>query len=159
MYCETFIDDASYAAVEHIRPKSVFPELVLEWFNLGLACQRCNTNKGDYWTDDVGLQVVNPYVDSVADHLVFIGPLVVSAVDSTRGVNTIRKLRFEQRDDLFISKMKRIQELESRIRLWHRESNAELKELLAEDVASALDPAREFAGSLRAYALSRGFNF
>lgn len=157
IYCEAFVDDVSYSAVEHIRPKSVFPELVLDWTNLGLACQRCNTNKGDFWTEDIELQLLNPYVDLVADHLEFIGPLVVAADESSRGVNTIRKLKLE-RDELVLSRMKRIQDVDFRIRLRRRESRPDYKQLLAEDVLDALDQKREFSASLRAFATLRGFD-
>ena len=158
MYCEGFIDDVAYAAVEHIRPKSTHPELVLEWTNLGIACQRCNTNKGDYWTDLAELQLLNPYVDRVADHLQFVGPIVVSAGGSSRGVNTVRVLKFFDREDLLVSKMKRIEDLDLRIRLWRRESNEEVKILLAEDIQDAIGPGREFSASLVAFASLQGFD-
>jgi uncharacterized protein (TIGR02646 family) len=157
IYCEVITDDASYSAVEHIQPKSVFPGRVLDWENLGLVCPRCNTNKRDYWTDDSRLQILNPYRDEVLAHLEFLGALVLASNDSSRGVNTIRQLKFDTRDDLVISKMKRIQELESRIRTWRGEQRPEFRELLAEDVRDAFSPVREFSATLRAFAESRGF--
>ncbi|WP_175496106.1 HNH endonuclease [Curtobacterium sp. YR515] len=157
MYCEVLTDDAAYSAVEHIKPKSVFPELVLVWENLGLVCPKCNTNKRDYWTEDGSLQILDPYRDDVPAHLDFLGPLVLASNESSRGVNTIRKLKLDTREDLVISKMKRIQELESRIRVWNSESRAEFKKLFAEDVREAFAPAREFSATLRSFAESRGF--
>ena len=44
MYCESKMEHISYAHVEHIKPKSKFPELEFEWTNLGFSCQICNTN-------------------------------------------------------------------------------------------------------------------
>lgn len=44
-YCERR-QEASLA-VEHIQPKSLHPELVLEWENFLLACSVCNSVKGD----------------------------------------------------------------------------------------------------------------
>jgi len=44
-YCEMKID--SNLDVEHIRPKTTYPELELEWDNFLLACRNCNSTKGD----------------------------------------------------------------------------------------------------------------
>jgi hypothetical protein len=157
MYCEGSIDDVSYSAVEHIRPKKIYPDLVLEWTNLGIACQRCNTNKGEYWTDTSDQILLNPYVDAVADHLKFVGAMVVAVIGSSRGVNTLRKLKFDQRDDLVITKMKRIQEIDTRIRLWHQQTDPEMKALFAEDLREALAPTREYSATLVAFASQQGF--
>lgn len=158
IYCESIIDDVSYAAVEHIRPKSLFPELVLSWHNLGLVCQRCNTNKGNYWSESAELQLLDPFVDDASQHLEFVGPLIFPYQDSSRGINTIRKLKFDTRDDLVLSKMKRIQELERRIRLWKAELRSEYKKLLAEDIQDSLETTREYSASLKAFAILRGFD-
>ncbi|MFE4833704.1 HNH endonuclease [Arthrobacter sp. NPDC056691] len=156
MYCECFIDDASYSAVEHIRPKKHFEDLVLEWTNLGLACSRCNTNKGDYWTEDAALQLLNPYQDSLSEHLDFRGPLTVAKLGSSRGSNTIRRLKLS-REDLMLSRFRRIEEIDARLRIWHEERDLERKALYAEDVAAAIATDREFSGLLRAYAIATGF--
>lgn len=156
MYCECVIDDAAYSAVEHIRPKKLFEGLVLEWTNLGLACTRCNTNKGDYWTEDETLQLLNPYQDSLSEHLEFRGPLTVAKLDSTRGANTLRKLKLS-REDLLFSRMRRIEEIDSRLRMWHDETDLERKELYAEDVSAAIAASQEFSGLLRSYAIESGF--
>ncbi len=99
IYCEGVIDDVSYSAVEHIKPKHIFEDLVLDWNNLGLVCQRCNTNKGGYWTEDEDLQLLNPYQDSLADHITFRGPLTVAHLHSSRADNTVKKLKLHSRED------------------------------------------------------------
>lgn len=152
MYCESFIDDAAYSAVKHIRPKGAYEHLVLEWSNLGLACSRCNTNKGEYWSDDADLMLLNPYADEIDKHLAFRGPLTVAAISSRRGQNTVRKLKFASREDLLLSRMRRIQDLDSRLRLWHDEADPEKKALYAEDVADAIADSQEYSAILRAYA-------
>ena len=35
-YCESFIDHIDYGHIDHIKPKSKFPDLVVEWGNLVL---------------------------------------------------------------------------------------------------------------------------
>ncbi|WP_083773663.1 HNH endonuclease signature motif containing protein [Paenarthrobacter aurescens] len=157
IYCESIIDDVSYSAVEHIRPKSLFEDLVLAWDNLGLACPRCNTNKGDYWTEDPGLRLLDPYRDVISEHLEFRGPLTVAKLGSSRGENTLRRLKLHSREDLLISRLRRIEELHTRLAMWHQEHDSGRKELYAEDVAAAIAPDREFSALLRAYAVQMGF--
>jgi uncharacterized protein (TIGR02646 family) len=56
-YCERWM--AASLAVEHVRPKSLRPDLALCWENLLVACANCNSAKGDtpidlgdyYWPD------------------------------------------------------------------------------------------------------------
>ncbi|MFF1946159.1 HNH endonuclease [Rhodococcus qingshengii] len=158
MYCEGIIDDVSYSAVEHIKPKHKFENLVLEWANLGLVCSRCNTNKGLYWTDTVELQLINPYADEVSDHLRFLGPLTVARLHSTRGTNTVKKLKFGKRQDLLMSRMRRIEELQVRLTLWHDETDPEKKEIFADEVRDAVSTEQEFSAVLRSYAVEAGFH-
>lgn len=99
-YCEVKMLAASYGDIEHIRPKKIFPELVVEWKNLTLACSRCNQAKGAKWDPD--LPFVNPYEDAIEEHLAFLGPLVFGVSD--RGDYTLSELelndihRVEARD-------------------------------------------------------------
>ena len=44
-FCEMHLDAS--LAVEHIQPKSLYPNLALEWDNFLLACTNCNSTKGD----------------------------------------------------------------------------------------------------------------
>jgi len=157
MYCEAYVDDTAYSAVEHILPKKHFEDLVLEWGNLGLVCPRCNTNKSDYWTENQHLRILNPYKDEVNEFIDFRGPLVVAKMGSSRGENTLRKLKFSSREDLLFSRMRRIEDLDAKIRIWSKESNPEYKELYSEDIADAIAKDKEFSGTLQAYALSFGF--
>ncbi|MFI8593828.1 HNH endonuclease [Microbacterium sp. NPDC078428] len=158
MYCEGRIDDVSYSAVEHIRPKGVFPELVLDWDNLGLVCPRCNTNKRDYWTLNAELQLLDPYVDDVDVHLQFYGGLVTAELGSQRGANTVRKFKFNTRSELVMAKILAIEGVHARIERWHTETEPELKELFADDLREAIAPRHEFSATLKAYAASKGFS-
>lgn len=157
MYCESTIDHASYSAVEHIQPKRVFEDLVLEWSNLGLACNRCNTNKGDYWPGSEELRLLNPYVDTLDSHIEFRGPLTIAKLGSSRGRSTVGKLKLLDRLDLLESRMRRIQALENILLLWHESTEPDRKQLYADDVESAIALNQEYAGVLRAYARESGF--
>jgi uncharacterized protein (TIGR02646 family) len=41
-YCESKITVVTYGAIEHFRPKSIYPNLTFAWENLLLSCDRCN---------------------------------------------------------------------------------------------------------------------
>lgn len=156
MYCEANPEDSSYPAVEHIKPKETFPDLVLAWENLGWACTKCNTNKGSYWSEHQDLRLLNPYEDDPEEHIDHAGPMVITALDSERGKNTIRQLALN-RVALFASKAQRLQELDDRIQMWHSEIDGDKKDVLAEDVQHLLDSNSEFSATLRVFAAKRQF--
>jgi hypothetical protein len=62
-------------AVEHFRPKKIFPQLRSEYSNLYYACNTCNDFKGSHWpspTDqDRGREFVDPCESAVSDHIAF----------------------------------------------------------------------------------------
>ena len=157
MYCEAIPADTSYLAVEHIQPKSRFPDLVLEWSNLGWSCTRCNTNKGDFWPEDASLRLIDPFVDDPSEHIAHAGPMVIAANDSMRGASTIRKCDLN-RKDLMYSKFCRIQDLDRALLMWSSASSNEIREALAEDVITLLSAEAEFAAALRAFAALRDFD-
>lgn len=48
-YCQSPAGADQHGHVEHFRPKSLFPTLAYEWDNYFLACEACNTLKGNRW--------------------------------------------------------------------------------------------------------------
>jgi uncharacterized protein (TIGR02646 family) len=65
-YSETRLgEESKYVEVEHFVPKSIAPELVLEWGNLLPSCKTCNGTKGDH--DTRSEPIVNPFVDNPKD--------------------------------------------------------------------------------------------
>lgn len=56
-YCETPINAERSAAVEHFKPKSLFPLLVYDCGNYFLGCGGCNGAKSDKWPLDGGSYV------------------------------------------------------------------------------------------------------
>jgi len=73
-YCESKMLHVAFGDIEHIRPKSVNPDLTFEWENLTLVCSVCNNNKRDY--DSPTEPLINPYIDNPSDHLRAYGPMV-----------------------------------------------------------------------------------
>jgi 5-methylcytosine-specific restriction endonuclease McrA len=48
-YCQASVADSSYAPVEHVLPKALFPLLAFVIANYLYGCQRCNAAKADNW--------------------------------------------------------------------------------------------------------------
>lgn len=69
MYCEGRIGDTSYEQIEHFRPKSKFKELCFEYNNLHLACQICNSNKGNKFSGNY----IDPTVEELREHINYVG--------------------------------------------------------------------------------------
>lgn len=56
-YCESPIEGRRSGAVEHFRPKSLFPSLAYVWENYFLGCGGCNGAKLDKWPADGGAYI------------------------------------------------------------------------------------------------------
>ncbi|MFQ3679245.1 MAG: HNH endonuclease [Pseudanabaenaceae cyanobacterium] len=72
-YCESQITAVTYGAIEHFFPKSRYPDRTFAWENLLLACDVCNSCKGDTFplaADGTPL-LVNPSTENPAAHLQF----------------------------------------------------------------------------------------
>ncbi len=87
MYCESKISHVYYGDVEHIKPKSKFPELEFEWGNLGFVCARCNGLKGDKY--DARAPFIDPYEEDPSNHIVALGSMLFHKPGCERGEITI----------------------------------------------------------------------
>jgi hypothetical protein len=100
------VEDVSYPHVDHILPKTARPDLVVEWTNLTWACGVCNVNKGSYYQPKAAL--LNPYEDSIPEHIAFQGPALFAALTSDKGERTIGQLKL-MRNPLFLERLRRIE--------------------------------------------------
>lgn len=67
-YCESPIGVQTYEQIEHLKPKSIFPQFCFEWTNLHLSCQVCNISyKKTNWDKDN--PILDPTVDKIEDFL------------------------------------------------------------------------------------------
>lgn len=146
-YCESEVDSVAWPHVEHIRPKSKFPNLVLAWENLTLACPRCNQNKGSY--DEVTQPLLNPYEDEPDEHLQFLAGFVRVRDGSTRGEVTIRVLKLH-RGAIAARRLQRIEQVELLVQAWHR-APVGLKEVLCEQVWEESQPGNEYTAAVTQY--------
>lgn len=152
-YCESPTTAATYGEVEHIRPKSSFPALTLEWSNLTWVCPPCNREKRDYWQED--LQLLDPTREDPEGHLVFHGALPCARNGSERGKFTIRKLKL-RRTGLMEARMAAITALDNLLDSWHQ-LDGPRQEVIADEICSMIDHSVPHSAVLRAFAAGQGF--
>lgn len=151
-YCEGFVEDVSFPHVEHIRPKSKFPELAHEWSNLTTACERCNVAKGDYY--EAGFELLDPYADNVDSHLNAAGAIVDWVKGDTRAEITVARLSLN-RSDLVAARARRMLEVRGMLERWHQSSGplrAALQSAISLDAEEG-----EFTTTVSAMLRSHGF--
>lgn len=94
-YCEIILDSQSYPPIEHFKPKSRFRDSCFDYTNLHVCCVRCNTNKGDRFSDSL----ISPTEDQPDEHLVFVADIEISG-RTQRGLDTIQDFLRLNGDDL-----------------------------------------------------------
>jgi uncharacterized protein (TIGR02646 family) len=94
MYCESNFAHISYGDVEHIKPKSKYPELKFQWDNLGISCTICNNNKSDKFSDNT--PYINPYDEDPEDHVTAFGAVIYHKCGSERGELTIKDIELNR---------------------------------------------------------------
>lgn len=148
-YCESKVNHISYDEVEHIKPKSIFPELVCEWNNLTIACQKCNRNKGSFY--DADCAIINPYTQNPDEHLYWAGPMIFPL---SKDVGKISRDKLQlNRVDLVIKrgeKLNRIHDLQQQA---HESENASIKKALLNEIESLISENEEYSAASKAYIL------
>jgi len=144
-YCESKLLHIAYGDIEHITPKSKDNQVWYQWDNLTLACDRCNTNKGNY------LDVIDPYNVDPEQHLWFQGAMVFQHPGSDEGALTERRLQLN-RDDLLERRAERLKGLMVLLDRIERVINPAVKIALQTDFLLETEPAAEFAAMARAVA-------
>jgi hypothetical protein len=133
MYCESNVSHVSYEHIEHIKPKAQnkYPELTFEWHNLGLACPRCNINKGNIY--DEFCPFVNPYSDEPSSFLFAVGLFVYHKPNNARGELTEKQIDLN-RPDLIERRKERIDMIRNLFDRYCSENNATLKKVLKQEL-------------------------
>ena len=149
IYCEEKITSSQFGDVEHILPKSIFPELYATWCNLALACVKCNNAKLDK------TEVVNPFVQNPSDYIFFGGPMLLYDNASPLGFGTVRGLKLN-RIELLSRRTSAIEALVDKLDRWHFEIGAR-RVILQDEIFEAIKSDKEFAGTLRALLLLMKF--
>lgn len=147
-YCEGFIDDVTYAHVEHIIPKALRRDLAHEWTNLTRACPVCNTNKSDYF------ELLNPYEDPVDNQLLYFGDFVDWRIGDVRAELTIKNIQLN-RLDLIKARCSRLIEIRELVERWAA-ADEPLKTVL-ENVVFREAMRGEYTATVLAFLHARGF--
>lgn len=148
IYCESKPRHVSPGDVEHLLPKSKFPELVVEWSNLGFVCSECNRRKGDY--HDENEPIVNPFVEDPKTFLLFAGAIVAERPGSRRGIVTIKKLGLG-RGELVERRTELLRRTQSLINTWANMPAGPAREAVAEEIRSMGAASSEYAAAARSY--------
>lgn len=98
-YCESPIGVQTYEHIEHLKPKSIFPDKCFDWDNLHLSCQVCNVSyKKDKW--DAIYPILSPTLDVVENYLSIdldTGKIIPLG-DSQRAITTIEHTGLNRKD-------------------------------------------------------------
>ena len=154
-YCDGTGTAFAPGDVEHIFPKTVFPDLVVEWTNLTFACTECNRRKSDYFSASTPL--LNPYVDDPDEHLIFAGPWILHHAGAARGYSTRRLLELN-RPDLVRRRADMIEEMQTLADRFATELDQDVRAFLLDQLREYGDPRHEFAATAREFLRQHGIS-
>lgn len=158
-YCESKVTHVYPGDIEHIFPKSKFPELAFKWENLTFACSICNNLKSDYY--DKMYPILNPYYDTLSDHLISSGALVIHMPGSERGELTHTLLDLN-RGDLIERREDALKIFRKYLDSYAKENIPLLKEIYKKEILGMIEPSKEFSFVLHNsldYLISKGLIF
>lgn len=131
MYCESKISHIYYGDIEHIKPKSRFPELEFIWENLGYPCSKCNGNKRDKFVDE--LPFLNPFEEDPDHSLIALGDFIFHRPGNARGEVTVKEMDLN-RPELIERRHERIDMIRGLADKLNMTSNTHLKQLLLKEL-------------------------
>lgn len=149
-YCESKVAHIYPGDVEHILPKSIFPDKVFLWENLTFSCYICNNNKREYHSTTAPL--LNPYVDDPGEHLRAYGPSIFHKNSSIKGEMTVTKLKLN-RMPVTERRKDRLESLNHLINLWRSENDPGRKTILEEQIKEEATEEKEFTFIVKQYLL------
>ncbi len=147
-YCESKIDHVYFGDIEHIKPKSLYPQLRLTYENLTYVCAVCNNHKRDYDSDTDPL--VNPCEDEPGEHLIALGTLVLGNPHSQKGIATEQVLDLN-RAELVNRRMDRIKSLHNLAQLYAQMDDGRRKEIVRSELEEESSDSKEYSFCVRAY--------
>ena len=146
MYCESKIAHIAYEHIEHIKPKSTYPEQTFSWKNLGLACPVCNNNKRNVFDEECPF--VNPYEDEPAEFFIFVGPLVYHLAGNIRAELTEKTIKLN-RHELLECRKDRIDAVRELVDRFRSETNSALKRILRNQIEKEIEDDKAYSACTR----------
>jgi hypothetical protein len=147
-YCESKVTQVYPGDVEHIAPKSIRPELVVEWTNLTFVCAQCNNAKGDYFSEVDPL--INPYVDTPHQHLRFIGPLCLQVPGDRIGMTAVLRLKLG-RSALIERRKERLEYLHTLLHVWAVMTAGPTRDALEDQIREEVGPDQPYSAAASEY--------
>lgn len=133
IYCESKVDHVTYEHIEHLKPKAVdkYPELTFEYNNLGLACPKCNQNKGAKYHESTPF--INPYEDNPANHFFAYGAMIWAINGNERAKLTRIEIELN-RPELLETRRDRLEKIKSLIEEYYNAETDALRTALKKEI-------------------------
>lgn len=151
-YCESKVSHIYPGDVEHIVPKSLFPEKIFAWENLTYACYNCNNSKSTYYSTSTPL--LNPYLHEPAEHIRAYGSLIFAVDGSIEGDTSITVLKLN-RAQLVEKRTERLESLNHLISRWYSESDPDRKALFLKQILEEAEADKEYSFIMKQYISDR----
>jgi uncharacterized protein (TIGR02646 family) len=112
-------EESKYMEIDHFLPKSIYPDLVVEWDNLNPSCKTCNIAKRDYDANEA--YILNPFRDDPKEYLYFENYRYHGKDKNGTGKQTIKVLDLNNQRQ-FVLKRERIgSEIKEILKGWFEE--------------------------------------
>lgn len=141
IYCESAVEPVHFGDVEHLLPKSKFPELTYDWDNLGFVCPRCNNEKRD--KHDESVPFINPYKENPSSFIVALGAIVHHKPNNKRGKLSIREIGLN-RPGLIEARDERIRRIEKMIGWYKAATNQTVKDDIYKEIKKEVSKEKEY---------------
>ncbi len=148
VYCESKITHVYFGDVEHIKPKSAFPNERLNVANLVLACAVCNNAKSEFWDDETPF--LNPYLDDPTEEVLALGFMVAHRPGHGRARLSISKLGLN-RPALVERRKERVELLQSLADQYVLTPAGAIKDIIRTELCQHAKDSGEYAFIVRAY--------
>lgn len=142
MYCESFVTHIDYGDVEHIKPKSKFPELEFNWENLGFVCGKCNNCKLQKYDEET--PYINPYEEDPEEHIIALGSILRHKNGSERGQLSIIDIDLN-RIELVEKRQEKLDEISKVIDQCYRTKNDNLRNIALKELTKESNDDKEYS--------------
>ena len=142
MYCESKITHVYFGDIEHIKPKTKYPNLKFEWSNLGFVCAKCNNAKSDQYNETT--PYINPYEEDPNNFVFAFGALLKNKQGSERGELTIADITLN-RPDLIEKRQTNLELINKTVDACMRTKNETLKNTALEAIKKECGEDKEYS--------------
>lgn len=153
VYCESKVTHIYFGDIEHIKPKSKYPDLEYDWSNLGFICAICNNAKGDKY--DESTPYLNPYEEDPCNFLIVFGTFLKHKQGNERAELTITDIALN-RPDLLEKRFTRIGSIEKAIDACYKTQNETLRKYALSALKHEGDEDKEYSFFIKTFLESHG---